>query len=111
MAADPVARATLANERVNHRRHPERQRVAAEDLPALQSGYAPGGTALTREIVTVIAEGWAMELLNLRVVERAVLGAAPSVEGAIGKLLSAEHAQRVTERGMRHRRYRGRDRW
>ena len=41
-----------------------------------------------------------MGLINLRQVERAVSGAGPSPSGNVTKLLSAEHAQRVTELGM-----------
>ena len=95
-----VARATLANERVSIGGS-RRVGLGATDLPALQALHAPGDAGLARDTGRVIAEERGMELLNLRVVERAVLGAAPSVEGNISKLLSAEHAQRVTELGMR----------
>jgi alkylation response protein AidB-like acyl-CoA dehydrogenase len=95
-----VARATLANERVSIGGM-RRQGLTAVDLPALQAVHAPGDAGLAREIGQAVAGERGMELLNLRVVERAVLGAAPSVEGNVSKLLSAEHAQRVTELGMR----------
>ena len=42
-----------------------------------------------------------MRVLNLRQATRAVVGAGPGPEGNVTKLLSAEHAQRVTELGMR----------
>jgi alkylation response protein AidB-like acyl-CoA dehydrogenase len=95
-----VARATLANERVSIG-GARRDGLSAVDLPALQAVHAPDDPGLAREVGQVIAGERGMELLGLRVVERAVLGAAPSVEGNISKLLSAEHAQRVTELGMR----------
>lgn len=38
-----------------------------------------------------------MRVLNLRQATRAVLGAGPGPEGNVTKLLSAEHAQRVSE--------------
>jgi alkylation response protein AidB-like acyl-CoA dehydrogenase len=49
----------------------------------------------------VAAEEHAMRLLSLRTVERAVVGAEPSAEGNVTKLLVAEHSQWVTELGMR----------
>jgi alkylation response protein AidB-like acyl-CoA dehydrogenase len=41
-----------------------------------------------------------MRLVNLRQVTRAVVGSGPGPEGNVTKLLSAEHAQRVTELAM-----------
>jgi 3-oxochol-4-en-24-oyl-CoA dehydrogenase len=45
----------------------------------------------------LIAEAQAMQAVNLRRVERAVVGAGPGPEGNVTKLLSAEHAQRVSD--------------
>jgi alkylation response protein AidB-like acyl-CoA dehydrogenase len=42
-----------------------------------------------------------MAALNLRHVARALAGGPPGPEGNVTKLLSAEHAQRVSQLGMR----------
>jgi alkylation response protein AidB-like acyl-CoA dehydrogenase len=42
-----------------------------------------------------------MSALNLRQVMRAVIGSGPGPEGAVTKLLSAEHAQRVSSLALR----------
>jgi len=95
-----VARATLGNERVTIGGG-SRENVSACDLLPLLERHAPDDTALTRAVADVIAEEQAMRLLNLRQAVRAVAGGAPGPEGNVTKLLSAEHAQRVTELGMR----------
>ena len=46
----------------------------------------------------LLAEEAGMSALNLRQVERAVVGGEPGPEGNVTKLLSAEHAQRVAKR-------------
>jgi alkylation response protein AidB-like acyl-CoA dehydrogenase len=94
-----VARATLGNERVTIGGG-SRQTVPAAGLVSLHATYAADDGGLAREVGRLIAEELAMELINLRQVERAVAGADPSPEGNVTKLLSAEHAQRVTELGM-----------
>jgi alkylation response protein AidB-like acyl-CoA dehydrogenase len=95
-----VARATLANERVSiggaHREGP-----TALDLLHLVDRYAPTDAGLRREVGALIAEGGSIAQLNVRSAERAVVGAAPSVEGNVSKLLVAEHGQRVSELGLR----------
>jgi alkylation response protein AidB-like acyl-CoA dehydrogenase len=94
-----VARATLGNERVSIGGG-SRQGVPAADLVTLHATHAADDGGLAREVGRLVAEELAMELINLRQVERAVSGAEPSAEGNVTKLLSAEHAQRVTELGM-----------
>jgi alkylation response protein AidB-like acyl-CoA dehydrogenase len=94
-----VARATLANERVSI--GGRRAGSSAIDLLRLVDKYRAGDTGLVREIGALIADELGQELLNLRAVERAVLGAEPSVEGNVSKLLGAEHGQRVSELGMK----------
>jgi alkylation response protein AidB-like acyl-CoA dehydrogenase len=94
-----VARATLGNERVSIGRR-GRTGLSAIDLAALHATHAAGDGGLAREVGRLIAEELAMDLINLRQVERAVAGAGPSAEGSVTKLLWAEHAQRVTELGM-----------
>ncbi|MBW0103464.1 acyl-CoA dehydrogenase family protein, partial [Pseudonocardia sp. KRD291] len=75
--------------------------LTAADLLPLVERYTPGDAGLRRAVGLLVAEASAMSLLNVRAVERAVIGAAQSVEGNISKLLSAEHAQRVSELGIR----------
>ncbi len=87
-----VARSTLGNERVS-------------------IGGGSGGGNWNTDIVEIlrrtgtnspmrapigrhVAEGAAMRALNLRRVERAVVGGEPGPEGNVTKLLSAEHLQR-----------------
>ena len=63
--------------------------------------YAADDRAVAVELGETIAESHAMSALNLRQVMRAVIGAGPGPEGAITKLLSAEHAQRVSSLALR----------
>jgi alkylation response protein AidB-like acyl-CoA dehydrogenase len=95
-----VARATLGNERVSIGGS-AREGSAAAGLVPLLDRYAPGDAGLRREIGAVFAGEQALKLINLRRVSRAVLGAEPGAEGAVTKLLTAEHAQRATELAMR----------
>jgi alkylation response protein AidB-like acyl-CoA dehydrogenase len=94
-----VARATLGNERVTIGGG-SRQGLSAVQLVALHAQFAAGDDGLARDVGRLVAEELAMGLISLRQVERAVSGAEPSPEGNVTKLLSAEHAQRVTELGM-----------
>jgi 3-oxochol-4-en-24-oyl-CoA dehydrogenase len=96
-----VARATLGNERVTI----GSGRVTARDIdPAVLlrlSREKPEVTAAAApQIGAVIAEGDAMHLMNVRSVLRAVIGAEPSPEGNIAKLLNSEHGQRVADLAM-----------
>jgi alkylation response protein AidB-like acyl-CoA dehydrogenase len=95
-----VARATLGNERVTIGGG-SREGLAATELTELAERYAPGDGAAPVAVGALIAEEQAMRLLNLRAVARALASTGPGPEGNITKLLSAEHAQRVTEEGMR----------
>jgi alkylation response protein AidB-like acyl-CoA dehydrogenase len=98
-----VARATLGNERVTigGGAGGGNRRGTALGLLDLQADHAPGDAAFAREIGRLIAEQQSARLLNLRSVERAVVGAEPSVEGNVTKLIGAEQAQAVHELGMR----------
>src|SRR5690606_32649249 len=95
-----VARATLGNERVSIGGG-SRQGIAAADLFALLDRHAPDDSAFAREVARLVAEEQAMRLLNLRQAVRAVAGGPPGPEGNVTKLLSAEHAQRVSGLGSR----------
>ncbi|AXI76309.1 acyl-CoA dehydrogenase [Peterkaempfera bronchialis] len=92
-----VARTTLGNERVTIGGG-SREGVPASALIDLAERHAQDtGQELRRRIAGLIAEEHAMRLVNLRQAARAVTGSGPGPEGNVTKLLSAEHAQRVTE--------------
>jgi 3-oxochol-4-en-24-oyl-CoA dehydrogenase len=95
-----VARATLGNERVSIGAG-SRTTIPAHDLFQLVSGQDNGDVGVARDIAALVVEEDAMRLLNLRAAMRAVVGDGPGPEGNLTKLLSAEHAQRVTELGMK----------
>jgi 3-oxochol-4-en-24-oyl-CoA dehydrogenase len=92
-----VARATLGNERVSIGAG-SRNTLAATELFAFATDDTDRGTR--RDIAALVVEEDAMRLLNLRAAMRAVIGDGPGPEGNLTKLLSAEHAQRVTELGL-----------
>lgn len=94
-----VARATLGNERVSIGGG-GRFAVSAVDLIKVLRRCAPADAGLARQVGELIAEGQALRSMNLRRVERAIHGAHDSAEGSVTKLLTAEHAQRVSELGM-----------
>ncbi len=92
-----VARSTLGNERVS---------IGGGGLGAgidLIALYRRSGSRLPEAASMVgrlLAEEAGMSALNLRQVERAVVGGEPGPEGNVTKLLSAEHAQRVADAGL-----------
>jgi 3-oxochol-4-en-24-oyl-CoA dehydrogenase len=97
-----VARATLGNERVSIGGNTGgRDTIDDAELAALVAQYAADDRAVAVELGLTVAESHAMSALNLRQVMRAVIGAGPGPEGAISKLLSAEHAQRVSSLALR----------
>jgi 3-oxochol-4-en-24-oyl-CoA dehydrogenase len=95
-----VARTTLGNERVSIGGG-SRDGVSAFELLELAARYGVSDTENVRAIARLIVEEQAMRVVNLRQVTRAVVGSGPGPEGNVTKLLSAEHAQRVTELAMR----------
>jgi alkylation response protein AidB-like acyl-CoA dehydrogenase len=98
----PLARTTLANERV-----------------AMGSGSSFGGgleallklvtslpsamddALVVDELGALVAEAQSVALLGLRTTARAVTGAKPGPESSVRKLLGVEHDQRVQEFGVR----------
>jgi alkylation response protein AidB-like acyl-CoA dehydrogenase len=92
-----VARSTLGNERVS---------IGGGGLGAgidLIALYRRTGSRLPEAASIVgrlLAEEAGMAALNMRQVERAVVGGEPGPEGNVTKLLSAEHAQRVADAGL-----------
>jgi alkylation response protein AidB-like acyl-CoA dehydrogenase len=95
-----VARATLGNERVTIGGG-SRESVSAFELLELAARHKASDTESVRAIGRLLVEEQAMRVVNLRQVTRAVIGSGPGPEGNVTKLLSAEHAQRVTELAMR----------
>src|SRR6201999_2642168 len=77
-----------------------REGVSAYDLVPLVAKYVDDNVILKRDAARAIVEEQAMRLINLRQITRAVQGSGPGPEGNVTKLLSAEHAQRVTELGV-----------
>ncbi len=97
-----VARATLGNERVSIGGNKGNlDLVEADDLIALLSDHAPHDPGAAAAVGVLLAENHAMSVMNLRQIVRALIGGPPGPEGNITKLLSAEHAQRVAELGLR----------
>jgi len=96
-----VARATLGNERVSIGGNHNGRAIGDDELLAVAARYAPGDPAVAIEVGEALAESHAMSALNLRQVMRAVIGAGPGPEGAVTKLLSAEHAQRISSLALR----------
>jgi len=94
-----VARTTLGNERVTIGGG-SREGMSAYDLVPLAQRHGVTDAETTRAVARLVAEEQAMRALNLRQATRAVIGSGPGPEGNVTKLLSAEHAQRVTELGM-----------
>jgi alkylation response protein AidB-like acyl-CoA dehydrogenase len=91
-----VARATLGNERVSI----GGGGVVGQDargLVELAERNHAGDAGVARQVGALLAERQAMRLINLRTVVRAVMGAEPSPEGNVTKLLNSEHGQRVAE--------------
>jgi alkylation response protein AidB-like acyl-CoA dehydrogenase len=97
-----VARATLGNERVSIGGNKGGlDMFDDDDLMPLANRYAPGDLGVAREVGKMLAERHGMTALNLRHVARTLAGGPPGPEGNVTKLLSAEHAQRVSQLGMK----------
>jgi alkylation response protein AidB-like acyl-CoA dehydrogenase len=97
-----VARATLGNERVSIGGNKGGlDMFDTHDLVALAHQYAPNDAGVARDVGRLLAEHHGMTALNLRHVARSLAGGPPGPEGNVTKLLSAEHAQRVTQLGMK----------
>jgi 3-oxochol-4-en-24-oyl-CoA dehydrogenase len=91
-----VARATLGNERVSIGGGSGGGRLGM-DMVDLYRRHSSQDPVLHRELGGLIAEREALAAVNLRRVERAVVGAGPGPEGNVTKLLSAEHSQRTSD--------------
>jgi alkylation response protein AidB-like acyl-CoA dehydrogenase len=94
-----VALAALGNERVQIGSNSTS--MLANDLFGVLERQAPDDTCFLRDVGALVVEGAAQRALALRAASKALIGSASFVEGSVAKLFGAEHAQRVTELGMR----------
>ncbi len=94
-----VARATLGNERVSIAANPVT--VQADALIDLATRYRPGDAAAAAAVAELLIEEQALRSLTLKGAARRVASGSDGPEGALGKLVQAEHSQRVAETGMR----------
>jgi alkylation response protein AidB-like acyl-CoA dehydrogenase len=93
-----VARATLGNERVSIAANPVT--VQADALIDLATRYRPGDAAAAAGLGALLIEEQALRSLTLKGAARRVASGSDGPEGALGKLVLAEHSQRVAETGM-----------
>ncbi len=100
----PLARTTLANERVSMGSGSS----FGGGLEALLTMVAERGAAalldldahVLDEVGGLVAEGHTVAVLGLRTTLRSVMGAKPGPEASVRKLLGVEHDQRVQEVGL-----------
>ena len=97
----PLARTTLANERVAMGSGSSFG-GGVEALLALAAGMPAGrlGPIEMERIGTLVAEAQSVAVLGLRSTARALSGARPGPEASVRKLLGAEHDQRTQELGL-----------
>jgi alkylation response protein AidB-like acyl-CoA dehydrogenase len=93
-----VARATLGNERVSIAANPVT--VQADVLIDLATRYRPSDAAAAAAVGDLLIEEQAFRSLTLKGAARRVASGTTGPEGALGKLVLAEHSQRVAETGM-----------
>jgi 3-oxochol-4-en-24-oyl-CoA dehydrogenase len=93
-----VARATLRNERVSIGGTSIGEVGSAMDLAMSNDTEDPGEI---RAIGELVVEHLAIQALNLRHAVRAVTQSGLASDGAVTKLLTAEHSQRITEARLR----------
>ncbi len=94
-----VARTTLGNERVSI--GGGMMAGAAFGLLPVLATHAPSDAGLRREAGRLLADELALAAINLRRVARALSGTEPGPEGAVTKVLTSQHLQRVNELVMR----------
>ncbi len=97
----PLARTTLANERVAMGKGSSFG-GGVEALLALSSDLPTGplGAVALDQLGAIVAEAQSVALLGLRSTHRSVAGADPGPEASVRKLLGAEHDQRTQEFGL-----------
>ncbi len=100
----PLARTTLANERVSMGRGSSFG-GGMEALMGLVAGRLASGALtldplLLDELGGLVAEAHSLAVMGLRTTVRSVTGAAPGSEASVRKLLGVEHDQRTQELGL-----------
>jgi alkylation response protein AidB-like acyl-CoA dehydrogenase len=90
-----VTRAALGNERVTI--GGSSTSMVASDLLDLLERHRPDDPTAARRVAQLLVEAHALRMLNLRSAVRLVEAAGPGAEGSLGKLVGAEHAQRVVD--------------
>ena len=96
----PLARTTLANERVAMGSGSSFG-GGVENLLTLAAGLAPREDPLVLDqLGEIVAEAHTVAMLGLRSTARSLSGAKPGPEASVRKLLGVEHDQRVQEFGM-----------
>jgi alkylation response protein AidB-like acyl-CoA dehydrogenase len=93
-----VARATLGNERVSIAANPVT--VQADALIDLAVRYRPGDAAAAATVGDLLIEEQALRSLTLKGAARRVADVSEGPESALGKLVLAEHSQRVADAGL-----------
>ena len=93
----PVARTTLANERVSLSRSWTFGCGTDELLDMLPGLDGPPDAVLLAEAGQLISEGHAIDALGLRVTLKQLSGTEPGATGSVRKLVGMRHAQRVAE--------------
>jgi len=93
-----VARATLGNERVSIAANPVTGQ--ADTLIDLATRYRPGDVSASMAVGGLLIEEQALRALMLKGAARLVATGQDGPEGHLGKLVLAEHSQRVAETGM-----------
>jgi len=94
-----VARATLGNERVSIAANPVT--LQADALIDLVTRFRAGDTSAAAAVGDLLIEEQALRALTLKGAARLVATGRDGPEGNLGKLVLAEHSQRVAETGMR----------
>ena len=93
----PVARTTLANERVSLSQSWTFGCGNPELIEAVHGLGAGAGQAVLERAGRLVAEGHAIDLLGMRVTLKQLSGTEPGATGSVRKLLGMRHAQRVAE--------------
>jgi alkylation response protein AidB-like acyl-CoA dehydrogenase len=100
----PLARTTLANERVSMGRGSSFgggvEAVVRLVVERVGAGALTLDARLLDELGALVAEAHAVAVIGLRQTARSVAGAGPGPEASVRKLLAAEHDQRTQELGL-----------
>jgi len=100
----PLARTTLANERVSMGRGSSFgggiEALIALVAERIADGVLDPDPQLLDELGALVAEAHSVAVMGLRSTVRSVTGAAPGPEASIRKLLGVEHDQRTQEMGL-----------